>query len=338
LLEANGQGSLRLRATDNELAIEREIGVAVTTPGSVTLPAKVLQEIVSALPEGEVCIGVDEQSAGTITCGKSRTRIHGLPPEDYPPISAINGGHCFQIEEGRLRVLVQRVISSIAKDDLLQVLAGALFEMKDSTLRLISTDNYRMTVATSALVEPTDDAQWIIPGRALRELLNLLAENSAAPVTCQFDNNQAQFVVGSTALTTRLIEGKFPNWRRQFSEGWAFRLTLDATLLIQAVKRVAIVAREDASRLYLEADGNTLELAANAGLVGTCRDEVACDREGEKIRFAVNVGYLLQGLEAVGGDRVALDGTAPLRPLVLRAAGDETCRVLLMPMSVTDLA
>lgn len=335
LLEANGPESLRLYATDLDLAIERRTSCTVQDAGSLTLPAKTLSEIVAALPDGPISIETDDQSAGTIACGKSRFRIHGLPATEYPPAPTLGTGLCFRVSEAVLHRLISRVLAAVSRDDTRPVLTGAQWLPDGNSLKLVATDTHRLSVATGAITTdtPFEPATPIVPRRTLDELLRLLDEKSSSAVTCEFDANQARFQIAGTVLTSRLIEGTFPRWERVIPTGHNWTLRLDAADLRRAVKRAAIVAREDAARLEFAAC-DTLCIHAKSGDLGEAHEEIDCEKDGATtaVQFCLNANYLLDLLDAAGTAVVTLEGATPLAPIVLRAVGDESYFAVVMPM------
>lgn len=333
LLEAVG-GTLRLVATDLELAIERTLdGVDVASPGSLTLPAKTLSEIVASLPDGKVSIETDENNAGTIACGKSRFRIHGLPAVEFPPPPDVTEATTLDLDADTLRRALQRTLSSVSKDDTRPILTGILVEAGVDAVHFASTDTHRLAV--DRFPSPgtgLGDIGAVVPGRAMREVQHLLADADTA--RCEFGANHARFTVGATVLTTRLLEGTFPKYEKVIPASHSFRLMLDAGELRRAVKRAAVVAREDANRVGFLADGEMLVITANAGSTGTAHEEMAYERDFEEpLSFFLNATYFLEALDAIGGDTITLDGTEPLKPFVLRNPKDESGSLLvLMPM------
>lgn len=343
-LEANGDGDccLFLRATDLELAIETQVPYVARQAGSITLPARTLQEIIAALPEGTVTLQTDKNDAGTITCGRSHFRIHGLPATEFPPVPQIDEGLRFTIGEGALHRLISYVIAAVSRDDTRPVLTGALFDCQGNGLTLAATDTHRLCVAKGAIAIDTafDIPAPIVPGRALHELCRLLDEKSTETVACDFGTNQARFAVAGTVLTTRLIEGAFPKYQRVIPTSHAIRLTVATDEFRRAVKRAAVVARDDANRLTLCAvNSGELTISASAGETGSCREEMEIGWGSGKgctlqeIRVCLNTEYLLQSIDALGTETFSLGVTHPLEPMTLLPAGAEGFTAVIMPMN-----
>lgn len=333
--EAVGQ-TLRLTASDLELVIERVLdNVNVQTPGGCTLPAKTLCDIVGSLPDGEVTIQVDEQHAGTITCGKSVYRIHGLPTIEFPPTPEVANAASFIVHEGTLLRGLKAVLSGVSTDDTRPVLTGVFLKLAGSTAVLVATDTHRLVVVECPIQGVYGSTERIIPGRALREWAHLLDANGDATVKIELGENEVRFTVGSTVLTSRLIEGTFPKYERVIPTKSDFRLTINADEFCRAVKRAGIVARDNANRVEIRYDAKTLlTVSATAGDTGSACEELDIeDVAAPDIAFCMNSAYLLDALGAVGGSQITLDGTKPLEPFVLRAVGDESRFVVIMPMS-----
>jgi DNA polymerase-3 subunit beta len=330
LLEAVG-GTLRLRGTDLELTIERILdGVDVKTPGGACLPAKTLCDIVAALPDGLVTLSTDEQHVVTITCGKSVYRINSLPAVEFPPTPEVALVARFVIGTDILRRALQRTLMAVSRDDTRPVLTGVLIAASGDVCRFVATDTHRLAIDTSPLVDAPEVAA-IIPGRAMRELVPLLAD--AEFCRMELGEHEATFSIGATKVTTRLIEGKFPNYERVIPKEHTFKLTLDAAELKRTVKRASIVAREDANRLKFFCDSYKLDISSSSGQLGECSEEVACEHEGDAdLEFHLNATYFLDTLDAVGGDTVSLEGTGALSPMVVRDVKDESGLVVIMPM------
>jgi DNA polymerase-3 subunit beta len=332
LLEAVG-GTLKLVGTDLELAIARTLdGVDGQSPGALCLPAKTLTEIVATLPDAPVTIACNGNGAGTLTCGKSSYHLHGLPPVEFPPTPAVADAMCLIIGTDILRRGLLRTLSSVSRDDTRPILTGVRIEVINGELRFVSTDTHRLALDKSPLAGAPEVAVTV-PGRAMRELAPLLAD--AETCRCLIGENEASFSIGATTVTTRLLEGSFPKYERVIPTEHTHRFELGADELKRAVKRAGIVARENANRLGFDCPGGTLFITASSGDLGECREEVPIQArgDGEVLPFCLNATYLLDCLDALGGDTVSFEGTQPLSPFVLRNPKDASASLLvIMPM------
>ena len=347
-LSVNENNGLTLRATDLDLTIETTVECVtyVDGEGECTLPAKTLQDIMAALPDGDVTIGSDGGASFRIACGKSSYRIHGLPPGEYPPVPEVGGSLKLSVPADTLRGLISRVQCGIAKDDTRPVLTGTLFQVDDKELRLVTTDTHRLCVASGDIETDQMFEEFpIIPGRATYELQRLL-KDSGEHVECRFNKNMARFAVSGAALTTRLIEGVFPKYERIIPKQHSIRVRVAAANLASSIKRAAVVARENANRLTITVtpesglDTDRIVLTANSGELGSCREELGCQIEGGETTFCVNAEYLQEAVAAISTEEVALDLTEPLSPFVVRPVEngevqeDGSCLTVMMPMNL----
>lgn len=333
LLETNGDSRLLLRTTDLELSIAHEVACDVRDGGSLTLPAKTLSEIVAALPDGLLTLEVADD-AGTLRSGRSIYRIQGLPAVEYPPASTIADAPHVELPQPTLHALLRSTLPAISPDDTRPIITGALFSL-NTCLTLAATDSHRLAVAT-APVSGTE-AQAIIPGRALRELLRLLDAESDRPVAVELAA-EARFTVGNTVLVTRYIDGTFPDYERIIpSAKPKITVVLETEPLIRAIKRAAIVARDNANRLTFQFSGPVLAVTATAE-TGTCREELEVQETigADEFTVALNSRYLLDAIEACGSDSVRLAMTEPLSPVVIRPVGSDGFLAIVMPMTLPD--
>lgn len=328
--------AILLRATDLELGIECRTDARVEANSALCVAAKPLQELVASLPDGELCIESDPQFGAVISSRRSRYRIHGLPPEEFPPLPAVTDAFRFDVMLGTLHDLIRRTIGTVSPDETRPILTGVLWELEPDSLALVSTDTHRLSLCRVPLAHAGVSEHRVVPGRAMREVLRLLKPGSDAPTTVEFGVNEMRVTADGTSLVARLLDGTFPNYRRVIPQTHTTRLTIDAQELAAAVKRAEIVARDDADRVTLRAEEDRLFLGAAAGDLGLASEELEVKREGEEIAITLNAKYLLTALNAAGTDMVRLEATEPRAPAVLRAVGDESFMGVVMPMKARD--
>lgn len=337
LLEPGGD-MLRLAATDLELGIERLVPARVVEPGPVTLPAKTLSEIVGVLPEADVTVAADAGSGEVvITCRRSEYRIHGLPAEEFPVLPEVSADASFAVPERELREMIRQTIFAASTDDTRPVLTGVYTLLNERTLTLVATDTHRLAVRQGSVTEGTPELAAIIPARALNELSRVLDPEGDRPVQVRLDRNQVLFRTEMGTVVSRLIEGQFPKYEKVVPAEYTRKLTIPKEELQQAVRRVAVMAREDASRaprVVLRTAGEMLTLTADAGDLGRAYEEVEVIREGDDIQIAFNARYLLDVLGVVDTEGLYLEMTEPLRPAVLRPVGGTEYLIVIMPMSL----
>jgi DNA polymerase-3 subunit beta len=324
--------ALQLTGSDTDLTIEVAITVNGEADGIVVLPGKLAGEIVRALPGGAVVVDIDEEEA-TITSGRAEFTIRILPAEEYPRLPEPTGDP-LTISASNLSTALKQVVTAASSDDARPILTGVLLAAEEGGLRLVATDSYRLAVRDlPGAAVLSEGQQVLVPSRALSELARVLA--GADNVELRLGERDASFQVGTIRLTTRLIEGEFPNYRGLIPASYPNRLTVGREALLEAVRRVKLMAREATPvRMVMRTDG--LELVAITQDVGQAHEELDAKYEGTELTVAFNPEYLLEGVEVTPGDEVVVSTLDALKPAVIRSSTDGgDFLYLLMPVRVS---
>lgn len=334
LLLAKGD-TLTLTASDLELGIEVSIPARVETEGSLTVPAKLLQELIGSLPEADLTLEALQEQV-QIRCRKSTYALPTLDAEDFPALPEVTCTHSFQLPQATLREMIRQVTFAVSDDDTRPILTGVKLTLEAGLITLAATDTHRLAVRSAPTQSATGgDLQAIVPGRALNEVLRLLAEDET-PLTMELDERQIRFRTASTLLVSRLIEGQYPKYERVIPSGYTRRLLLQRDELMSALQRCRIVARDAAQkdRVILQADrtvlGDTLKISSE-GETGKANEELEITSEGEALTMGFNVEYLLDALKAIRTNVIALEATESLSPAVLRPVDDSSYLTVVMP-------
>ncbi|MEY2455482.1 MAG: polymerase subunit beta, partial [Acidimicrobiaceae bacterium] len=317
--------------SDSDLTIHVSITVNGEEDGVTVLPGRLAGEIVRALPPGAVVVVVDDEEAH-ITSGRSEFAIRVLPAEEYPRLSDV-AGDPLTLSAGELADALRQVVPAASSDDARPILTGVLLAAEAGGLRLVATDSYRLSVrdlpGTSVLAE---GQHVLVPSRALEELGRMLP--GVETVELRLGERDASFSVGETRLTTRLIEGEFPNYRGLIPASYPNQLTVGRDALLEAIRRVKLMAREATPvRLVMKTDG--LELVAITQDVGQAHEEIDAKYEGAELTVAFNPEYLQKGVEVAPGDEIVISTLDALKPAVLRSTENEDFLYLLMPVRVS---
>lgn len=327
-LELEGD-ALRLTGSDLDLTVSVGIEVAGQADGVAVMPAKIASDVVRSLDSGRVEISVEGDEA-QITSGRFTSSIRLLPADEFPRLGA-PAEHAVTLAGGDLAEALSQVVPAASSDDARPILTGVLMAAESGGLRLVATDSYRLAVRDLEGSAVLDEGQSVlVPSRALRELVRALGEGE---VTLRLGEREATFEVGSTRVTTRLIEGEFPNYRGLIPSSYPNRMVVSRAALGDAVRRVRLMAREATPvRLTMAADG--LELDAVTQDVGQASEAVEASFEGSELTVGFNPEYLLDGIDVAPGDDVTLETTDANKPAVLRAAGRSDFLYLLMPVRI----
>jgi DNA polymerase-3 subunit beta len=274
---------------------------------------------------------VDDEEAH-ITSGRSEFAIRVLPAEEYPRLADV-AGDPLTLSAGELADALRQVVPAASSDDARHILTGVLLAAEAGGLRLVATDSYRLSVRDLPGTTVLSEGQHVlVPSRALEELGRMLA--GVETVELRLGERDASFSVGDTRLTTRLIEGEFPNYRGLIPASYPNQLTVGRDALLEAIRRVKLMAREATPvRLVMKSDG--LELVAITQDVGQAHEEIDAKYEGAELTVAFNPEYLQKGVEVAPGDEIVISTLDALKPAVLRSTENEDFLYLLMPVRVS---
>lgn len=322
---------LRLTGSDLDMTISTQTTVSGSDDGVAVLPAKMVVDIVRSLEGGAVEISTDGDEAH-ISGGRSNFKLHTIPADEFPNLVDPDGEKVV-LQSADLAEGLKQVVRAASTDDSRPILTGVLLAAEGQGLRMVSTDSYRLAVrdlpGTTALKE---GQTVLVPSRALNELARVLHDDT--DVTLVLGERDASFSVGQLHLTTRLIEGEFPNYRGLIPTSQPNRLEVDRQALLDAVRRVRLMAREN-SPVRLSMRDGVLELRAVTLDVGEASEELDVTYEGEDLTVAFNPEYLVDGLEVTPGEQVCLQTVDSLKPALIRPIGSDDFLYLLMPVRVS---
>ena len=319
---------LELTGSDIDLTISVGLTVSGESDGVVVIPARLAADIVKALEPGAVSFAAGDDEL-KISAGRSEFAIRLIAGDDFPRLAELDV-EPVTIGADDLAGSLGQVIPAASTDDSRPILTGVLVAAEDGGLRLVATDSYRLAVRDLANAFVLSAGQSVlIPRKALQELNRVLS--GGAEVMVRLGEREASFEVGDIRVVTRLIEGDFPNYRGLIPASHPNTLTLNREELLDALRRVKLLAREATPvRLSMSADG--LELVAVTQDVGTAREQVEATYEGNDLTVAFNPQYLLEGLEVAPGDLVTLSTIDELKAALVRAVGVEDFLYLLIPV------
>src|SRR5687767_8564234 len=322
---------LHVAGSDLDLTIQVEVSVAGGADGVCVVPARLAADIVRALEPGAVTIEAGDDEV-RIASGRSHFAVRMLPAGEFPrlPAAAEEG---VTIGAAELAEALRQVVRAASGDDARPILTGVLMTAEEGSLRLVATDSYRLAVRDLPGASVLREGQKVlVPSKALAELQRLLA--SAEQVAIHLGEHEAGFTVGDVRLTTRLIEGEFPNYRQLIPSTHPNRLIVGKEALLDAVRRVKLLVRDATTpvRIALRADG--IELTVVTQEVGQATEDVDAKYEGTEMTVAFNPSYLIDGIEAIDGDEVQLETIDALRPAVIRPTEGADYLYLLMPVRV----
>jgi DNA polymerase-3 subunit beta len=324
---------LLVTGTDLDLTITVTATVSGGSDGVVVAPGRLVTDIVRALDPGAVTVEADEDEL-RIASGRSHFAVRTHPAGDFPRLPEPSGDTVSMAAPGLAEALRQ-VTRAASSEDSRPILTGVLIISEGGGLRLVATDSYRLAVRDLAGAGILPDGQKVlVPSRALNELLRLLGSSDQV-VSLRLGAHDATFGVGPVVLTTRLIEGEFPNYRQLIPAHYPNRLIVGREALLDAVRRVKLLARDATTPVRIALRPTGIELTVITTDWGTATEDIDAKYEGAEMSVAFNPTYLIDGVEAVGGEEVALDTLDSLKPATLRPTDGDDYLYLLMPVRVS---
>jgi DNA polymerase-3 subunit beta len=328
LLEAAG-GELRLAATDMELSLRATVPAQLEGDGSIVLPGKTLVDIARLLPADEVTIEhKPTESVVHIESGSASYTLHTYNPEDFPRLPELDAVQTFTVDRESLLETIGRVARAASRDESRPVLTGILVSFTGGKIVMAATDSYRLAVKETELAGTSVDLEAIVPSRALQELARIATSGDTVDVGVH--ENQVLFSTGEAWLTTRRIDGQFPNYRQLLPEQFEHELTLPRAEVLDVVRRAAVMIQR-ATPLQLRFADGELTVIARTHEVGESKESMPVAFTGETLEIGFNADFLRDGLESIDGDDVRFKLISPLRPAVLQGEGDDFT-YLVMPI------
>jgi DNA polymerase III subunit beta len=332
LATVNSDG-VTLRATDMELALTRAVDESkAETEGTVLLPGRLLVDVARNLPPGEVTLEQrPEQRDVELTAGSARFHLRTLPAEDFPRLPDFEG-EAVKLPGPALAETIERVVRAASRDEVRPILTGVLLQAEENRLTMVATDSYRLSVKHTELDAPVGQPlEANVPARALRELSRIVTAEEVDEVEIAMPRNQVVFRIGPVLLSSRLIEGQFPSWRQLIPESFEHEVRLPREEFLEVTRRVGQLAQRNAPLRLAFAEGE-LTVAAETPDVGDATEAMPAPYSGEPLEIAFNPQFLIEGVDSVDTDELAIQLSSPLRPGLLRPVGSEEFSYLVMPI------
>ncbi|HVS58460.1 MAG TPA: DNA polymerase III subunit beta, partial [Candidatus Saccharimonadales bacterium] len=320
---------LSLAATNLDIAITSYIGGKVSEEGSVTVPARLMQDFVSSLPTGVIELATEEAKLH-ITTDQYQSTINGLVADDFPVMPTIESGKSWSVPGAILKKALQQVVFAASSDESRPVLTGVLLRTIDGALHMAATDSYRL--GEKELGKNKEDVELLVPATAMQDLLRILGD-SEDDVQVTHDDQQVLFQVGDVELVARLVEGKYPDYRKLIPTKFEVEATLKRTDFVNITKVSSLFARESAGSVTLQVseDDQTLSIRSVASQLGE-NNATAQGKVKGSGSITLNSRYLLDGLQAMTSDEVTFSFAGKLEPTLLKESGKSDYKHIIMPL------
>lgn len=320
---------LSVAATNLDIAITHYIGAKVTEEGSITVPARLMQDFVSSLPSGVIDLKLDEHKLGIAT-DQYQSVINGVSAEEFPVMPAIGNGKTWNIPAPVLKKSLQQVVMAASSDEARPVLTGVLLHSHEGKLYMAATDSYRL--AEKQLGDSGEDIELLVPVSAMHDLLRIVSD-SEDEVQVTSDDQQVLFRAGDVELVARLIEGTYPDYRKLIPGEFTVTATLKRADLLNVTKVSSLFARESAGSITINIDESTqnLSIRSIASQLGENTATANAKVTGTGT-ITLNSRYLLDALHAFGGEDVAFSFNGKLEPTVIRDPAVADYTHIIMPL------
>ena len=329
-IQLRAEGSqLHLAATDMEVSLRSTVDAQVAGEGTVVVPGRLLLDIARSLSDGEVSLEHHpDEAVVVVSAGGATYRLHTYSSEDFPRLPEVDTGALHTIDREALVETVARVGRSASRDESRPVLTGILVRFEPGKIVMAATDSYRLAVKETPVAGTLPDLEAIIPARALQELARIAT--GADEIQLGMQENHVVFGADGTWLTTRRIDGQFPNYRQLLPEQFEYELPLPREEVLEVVRRVSLMAQRNSPLRLRFAEGE-LTVSAITQDVGEARESVPAPFTGDAMEIGFNAEFLRDGLESVDSETIKFKLISPLRPAVLEGDADDYV-YLIMPI------
>jgi DNA polymerase III subunit beta len=326
-------GRLELQATDMEMGIRVGVDAGEGEDGSVVLPGRLLLDVVRSLPQDELSLEYrSSQQDVEVVSGSARFHLRTLPSEDFPKLPEPSEEGPLSVPAGAFVDTIARVARSASRDETRPHLTGVLVSASEQQLRMVATDSYRLSVKETALEEALSGSlEANVPARTLQELGRIAQASGADSIGVTALENQVVFTVDDVVLSSRLVEGRFPNYQQLLPESYEHELHVDRGELLDVVRRISLLAQKNAP-LRLRFSEGALAVSAQTPDVGEASESLPVPFKGESLEIGFNPDFFRDGLESAESDELVLKLISPLRPGLIQSGDDGGFVYLVMPI------
>lgn len=339
---SSDQGRLRLSATNLEMGINCWIGAKIEKEGQFTVPSKEITEFVSYLPTGKLELSLNEQSLLEVVSSKASSTFTTAPANDFPAFPALDPKTSIEIDLKHFSEAISQVAFAASSDDSRPVLTAVLCRFSRDSFSLVATDGFRLSIKEIKLVDPvvfpdgTDNLTFLIPSRSLQEVAKLFKSQSKIKIGLSADSHQLLFVSPDMELSSRLIEGDFPDYRRIIPENFVTKVRIDKNEFAQAIKIASVFARESANVVKLSIKKSSIDVSANAVQVGRNTASVDARVEGDPLEIAFNYKFITDYLAICNSQELTIELNEPLTPGFFHDDSDPHLTHIIMPVRIQD--
>ena len=333
-LLAARDGRLTVTGTDMEVELISSVPADVSLEGEITVPARKLVDIVKALPDGSnISFSVSDEKA-TLSAGRSRYTLSTLPASEFPATDQVETLENIAVAEATLKKMMEKTSFAMANQDVRYYLNGLLFDFSGNQLKAVATDGHRLAICDlESSVDVAGDRQLIVPRKGVMELSRMLSGDTDE-VTLAIGRNHVRLVKENTTFTSKLIDGRFPDYRAVIPAGADKQMLVDKSAFIQALQRAAILSNEKYKGVRLEAAGSTIKIIAHNPQHEEAIEEIEAEFNFDRLAVGFNVTYLLDALMAIETEQVSLELKDANSSCLVSAPDSDVNRHVVMPLKL----
>ncbi|MBZ8178989.1 DNA polymerase III subunit beta [Oscillatoria salina] len=344
-----------LTGFDLSLGIRTSFPAQVISPGTSSLPAKLLNDIVSRLREGEITIVDEEETLGggilaTIISASGRFQVRGMDATEYPELPIVEDGEALTLPIEALSEGLKLTLFAASSDETKQILTGIHLTFDGDNFEFAATNGHRLAVVQTtnepeseeeneSSLSEIEDFEITIPARALRELERIFAlQDKTDLIALNIDESQVVFELGDRRLTSRKLEGQYPNYQQLIPNQFSIQLTLDRRRLVSSLELVSVLAdqKNNIVKFSLDSDKQQLALSVDAKDVGSAKEVMSVEMSGDNIEIGFNTKYLLDGLKSLPSNEITMQLNSPTTPVIFTPLGGLKMTYLVMPVQLRD--
>lgn len=328
------EGRLTVTGTDMEVELISRVPADVSQDGEITIPARKLLDIVKALPDGAIIKFNISDDKAILTAGRSRFTLATLPASEFPATDQVETLENITVAEATLKKMMDKTSFAMANQDVRYYLNGLLFDFSGQQLRAIATDGHRLAICDlESSVDISADRQVIVPRKGVMELSRMLSGDDDE-VTLAIGRNHIRLVKGDTTFTSKLIDGRFPDYKAVVPVGADKQMLVDKATFIQALQRAAILSNEKYKGVKLEASGSTIKIVAHNPQHEEAVEEIEAELNFDRLAVGFNVTYLLDALMAIDTEQVSLELKDANSSCLVSAPDSDINRHVVMPLKL----
>ncbi|OON99110.1 MAG: DNA polymerase III subunit beta [Epulopiscium sp. Nele67-Bin004] len=317
-----------------ELGIQSTFETNVVEQGCIAVEAKIFSEIVRKMPLGDIEITLTENNMINILSGKSKFTILGQPGNDFPELPEVDNQVTYLISQLRLKEMIRQTIFSVAQEESRPIFTGEMFHLENDEFHLVSIDGFRLSYRCVNLLTNNTKVESVVPGKTLNEVAKILNTEGADLVNISFGEHHILFDLGNSKIVSRLLEGEFLNYNQVFPNDYQTRVIIDRRLLLTSIERAALITREGKKNpIKIDLNQESMIISSNTEL-GTAREEIEIELEGEPLTIAFNPRYLIEALKSIDDDLIAINFLSTIEPCIIKPTEGDAYKYLILPIRV----